>query len=351
MYLLFSLLWLTICPLACPIYAQERLPDYPQPLGVSAPFAGFVDGKLLVAGGCNFPDTPAADGGKKVFYDTVYALDTVVATADGWQVLSRLPQAVAYGASATTPYGLACVGGLTAQGPVADAYLLQADGRIVPLPALPIPIDNGGAALIGKRLYVTGGNQPDGGKTLYVLDLDAPVSWKRLADYPGEQRVQPVVLAAPDALYLIGGYAFDASQQLCTLATDILKYDPATDTWKRMVGLVPEKDGTPRCLVGGSGVYRDGCLFLTGGVNYDIFRRAMEGRAPADYMRKTPAWYRFNDDVLVYDLRCHTWQVIPDVPGMARAGGILLEQDGTLYMICGEVKPGVRTAQISCFHL
>ena len=34
--------------------------------GVSALYAGVIDGNLLIAGGCNFPDTPAADGGKKV---------------------------------------------------------------------------------------------------------------------------------------------------------------------------------------------------------------------------------------------------------------------------------------------
>ena len=33
--------------------------------GVSALYAGVIDGNLLIAGGCNFPDTPAADGGKK----------------------------------------------------------------------------------------------------------------------------------------------------------------------------------------------------------------------------------------------------------------------------------------------
>lgn len=35
--------------------------------GVSALYAGVIDGNLLIAGGCNFPDTPAADGGKKSF--------------------------------------------------------------------------------------------------------------------------------------------------------------------------------------------------------------------------------------------------------------------------------------------
>ena len=49
--------------------------------GISAPFAGTLDdGALLVAGGCNFPDTPAADGGTKVFYNKVWLLP-----ADGQQ--------------------------------------------------------------------------------------------------------------------------------------------------------------------------------------------------------------------------------------------------------------------------
>ena len=33
--------------------------------GVSAPFAGVVGDKIVVVGGCNFPDTPAAEGGAK----------------------------------------------------------------------------------------------------------------------------------------------------------------------------------------------------------------------------------------------------------------------------------------------
>ena len=34
---------------------------------VSGHFAGIVDGKLRTWGGCNFPDVPCAEGGKKVF--------------------------------------------------------------------------------------------------------------------------------------------------------------------------------------------------------------------------------------------------------------------------------------------
>ena len=53
-----------------------QLPDYPIEAGVSAPFAGFVGDWLVVAGGCNFPDVPAAEGGQKVYYREVYALNT-----------------------------------------------------------------------------------------------------------------------------------------------------------------------------------------------------------------------------------------------------------------------------------
>ena len=50
--------------------------------GVSGAFAGIVrypsfDDKkpfLVVAGGCNFPDTPAAEGGQKVFYTDIYVI-------------------------------------------------------------------------------------------------------------------------------------------------------------------------------------------------------------------------------------------------------------------------------------
>ena len=77
----------------------------------------------------------------------------------------------------------------------------------------------------------------------------------------------------------------------------------------------------------------------------------MEGKGPADYMKKPAKWYRFNDDLLVYDLDKRTWHVTYDVAGMARAGGILLLHEGFLYMICGEIKPGIRTPQITVVPL
>ena len=38
--------------------------------GVSAMYGGVSSGDIIIAGGCNFPDTPVADGGKKVYMAT-----------------------------------------------------------------------------------------------------------------------------------------------------------------------------------------------------------------------------------------------------------------------------------------
>lgn len=345
-------LWLTSLFLL-PLWGQEKevmsIPPYPQAKGVSAPFAGFIGEQLIVAGGCNFPDTPAAEGGKKVFYNTVYAVDLQQIPA-AWKALPSLPTPIAYGASVATEQGIICIGGQNEHGSSKEVFLLKTNGETAPLPALPTPVDNGGAAISHTTIYITGGNQPDNGKALYALDLLNPTAWKRLSDYPGPQRVQPIVLATSQRVFLIGGYAFDAERKVCTPSTDMLQYDIASDTWTHLDSLVAEQDGTPRCLAGGSGIVQDGKLLITGGVNLSIFQQAMEGKGPKDYMRKPQEWYRFNDDLLEYDLRSRTWKVIPDVPGMARAGGILLCKDGQLYMVCGEIKPGIRTPQITVFQ-
>ena len=68
-------------------------------------------------------------------------------------------------------------------------------------------------------------------------------------------------------------------------------------------------------------------------------------------MMRAVDWYRFNDDILLYDLIGKNWRVMYDVQGMARAGGILLEHDHLLYMVCGELKPGIRSPQITLFSL
>jgi len=48
-------------------------------LGVSAMFAGVSSDRLVIAGGANFPDKPAADGGRKAYYNDIFVLEDSVA--------------------------------------------------------------------------------------------------------------------------------------------------------------------------------------------------------------------------------------------------------------------------------
>ena len=116
-------------------------------LGVSACYAGIYQGELLIAGGCNFPETPAAEGGKKKFYQGIYAADASADSVFVWRKVGQLPVAAAYGVSVSTPRGIVCVGGSNENGSLSTVYRLSlSDDKqaviVDTLPSLPCTMDN-----------------------------------------------------------------------------------------------------------------------------------------------------------------------------------------------------------------
>lgn len=333
---------------------SSQLPPYPIEKGVSAPFAGFIGDWLIVGGGCNFPTIPAADGGSKAYYKACYAIDTNSDTPV-WKRIVDLPLPVAYGASAETSQGLVCIGGMNADSCFTAVYLIEtatADGTfsIRTLPSLPCTIDNASATAIGDVVYITGGNQSDKGKSLYRLNLCTKDGWETLPSYPGAQRTQPILVNDHHHLYLAGGFQAPAKGKESILSTDILRFDTDCGEWEHFSEIPNEQDGEKRCLVGGAGTQTSTHFILTGGVNYNIFKNAIEGKSDPDYMRKNSTWYKFNDDLMFFNFIRKEWTIHPNEFGMARAGGILLYHNGCLYMVCGEIKPGVRTPEIVIFQ-
>ena len=69
--------------------------------GVSAPFAGVIRNQLIVAGGCNFPDKPVAEGGKKRFYKGIYRAELSESTSLKWIKIGEMPEEAAYGVPVT----------------------------------------------------------------------------------------------------------------------------------------------------------------------------------------------------------------------------------------------------------
>ena len=338
---------------AAPQQSVTEIPSYPVEKGVSAPFAGFIGNRMFVGGGCNFPDVPAAQGGTKKYYQESFVF-SLNSHSSEWSNVVSFPISVAYGASVETADGLVCIGGMNATGSLNSVFRVEVDEltgevNMKLLPSLPEAIDNAAAALVGQTIYVTGGNQTEGGNSLYALCPDKDVAWKKLAAYPGPKRIQPVLLGTSDTLYLLGGFEVETDPKRAVISSDFLMYHVAEDRWSEPVDLPAYEDGSKRALVGASGVCVGNQLVIAGGVNYQIFQSAVEGKAPADYMEKPASWYQFSKELLVYDLNQRTWKILPGMEGMNKAGGCLLQKDGMLYMVCGEIKPGIRTSEIvSC---
>src|SRR5437762_2435885 len=86
----------------------EAFTPIPDREGFATPFAGVVHDRLIVAGGANFPGLRPWEGGVKVWYDKVFALDE---PHGAWRVIGTLPRRLAYGASITVDEGIVCIGG------------------------------------------------------------------------------------------------------------------------------------------------------------------------------------------------------------------------------------------------
>ncbi len=326
-------------------------------VGVSAPFAAFALGRLIMAGGCNFPTDPMGPASQKKFYRGIYAADP--ATME-WQRIGSLPEPSAYGATATVPDGIALIGGTPDGTPTAGVTLMKISesptGSVSvdfePLPPLPFTLDNMAATSIGTIIYVAGGNADSTPSTqLLALDTANPSGgWRRLRQMPGNPRVQPVMAAAKDAsgetvIYLWGGFAGKHNGKEATLQLDGLKYIPSRNRWQAVAGPA-DPHGEPLSVGGGCGAtLPDGRIAIAGGVNKDVFLDALRNQAP-DYLQHPIEWYRFNPNVLIFDPKSEKWQTIFADAMAARAGAAMVATpEGEIILLGGELKPRIRTSE------
>lgn len=313
--------------------------------GVSAAFAGRLGKRTIVAGGANFPKTPAEKGGSKVYYDEVVYL------TDGgsrWvHANGKLPYPVAYGASFTTADGIICAGGITDNGPTDRVFRLNIDekGKLAttPMPALPAPIDNAGAAYLDNCLYITGGNVNGvPSNKIFRLDLaDESAGWQLADSLPGNPRTQPATSTVSGVILSAGGFAGKtAGHSEATLDNDVLLYIPGTGTFSSPVPGGTSLGGGTATLAG-----KDRVIF-TGGVNAEIFLNALRN-TPDGYLSHPAEWYRFNNRLLLFDMATARWSDLGKYPDTARAGAMAVpDGEGGIILIGGELKPGVRTNSV-----
>lgn len=345
--------------------------------GVSACYTGIHNGMLMMAGGCNFPEKPALEGGEKRFYQGIYVADASADSVLVWKKSGDLPMEAAYGVSISTPQGIICAGGTNRNGALSSVIriTLSRDGMVEgidSLPSLPAAVDNMGGAILGNCLFIAGGNVNGvPSNTLYCLDLDKQdAGWVRMPDFPGTPRTQPVCVAQrkgmTDLLFLWGGFSGASEGRSATLSVDGYCYNPLTGIWSP-IAVPMGADSVSVSLGGGAGIAcGDSLILCTGGVNKDVFFTALkreeymkkalaEGNFPVadslrlaakEYMSMLPEQYRFNDRILMYNTSEDSWKEVGRFSETARAGAVLAGQDNVFFNIAGELKPGIRTTDI-----
>ena len=339
----------------------ERLVGFPTEeqgfdKGVSACYCGVINGYLYIAGGCNFPDKPVAEGGKKRFYKAIY---TAKLNAEGdrleWKTVGQMPQPAAYGVSVTYENSLILVGGNNETGGLTTAIRLRPTATGMQqeaLPSLPHALDNMAGAVVGHILYVVGGNC-EGVATQRVWSLDlkntAKQGWKEEPSIPGIARVQPIAAALEGGLLGVwGGFAPKTDSKAAQLAMNGASYNAGCGTWTALP--VPTDAIGEEVFTGGATAIAtpQKGVVVVGGVNKDVFLAAIN-KLPEGYLLHEPEWYRFNNRVLCY--RDGAWTQLLQHPSVARAGCALAYWDGWVYVVGGELKPGIRTPEIVRFRV
>ena len=355
---------LLFCALLC--MAQNKVTVTPaQPLdnAVSGHYAAWTSDGLHTYGGCNFPDVPCADGGQKVYY----------------------PQA--YGASVQLPEGALFLGGMDAHGSLSGCTFISAtDGASTPIESLPVGLDNFAATYYDGMVWVAGG-QTNGVPNKDIFAMPYPNGkWSTVATLPDECRLQPCVAvqntAKGYALFIFGGYQPKGETNgkvkaesgkveteptvNATVHTDgiyisideLKKGGVEPSQWKRtspaLAWTDDEVDGKRQQLL--QAVVGSTCapmgyshVLFFGGVDHDIFLSAIEDRQDSLYLRHSPEWYNFREDVLTYHTITDSWGFLPGDSLLARAGACLTaETDGNGWSYSGgEPMPGVRSTDVT----
>jgi len=353
-------------------------PGRDQQPGVAGAFAGISNDVLLIAGGANFPDKKPWQGGKKAYLDDVYILQKKAGIlqkkADhtfSWYTSTpfHLAKKLAYGSSVTTADGVVCIGGETETGYSGKVFLMKWDSTrqkliVKDLPSLPVALANACAAVIGKTIYVAGGeNAQHALNNFFSLDLSHPATWNPLPDLPVAMS-HSVAVAQSGCLYVIGGRSKTASG-ISDLHGTVYCYEPDKKKWRQLSFVSSrrsasgaEDDG--HLSAANAVPWRKRFILVIAGDNGRLFHRleTLNAKIAAeknDSARKLLESRKlnlidhhpgFSGDVWQYDTKNGRWTRIGKLPGFGPVTTRAVLWDGDIFIPGGEIKPGTRTRDI-----
>ena len=332
----------------------KATPDAPS--AVARPFAGLLGKTMIVAGGSTYEGT-------KAYSSTIATYDPV---ANVWQQVGTLPEGIAEGAAVAVNLGtsvspdwrLICVGGVTAQGASAKAFLLKADGTQEALPDFPHGTLSMTAVAAWENGAVFACGRLNGELTNRIFTLtrkDGVWTWGELEALPGparEQAVAAVQNGDQKSLILVvyGGsiLAEDGKPMADKKGWGYTKTFDGTWAWKALEEAPVSTIGATFTAIG------DQHMLLVGGYNGQLWDAAnrMKPEVWQQMLAAEPKAFSWNRTVWAYHTVTGKWAEYGELPEdvLPRCGAatVVLPAEGKvmpkLVIAGGEIKPAKRTA-------
>ena len=289
--------------------------------GLSGLYAAQIGEKLYVAGGCNFPDAPLIEGGKKKFYDDILMLD-----GERWVTVGHLPAPSAYAAYLATNGGMLIMGGANASGSM-DCVWFFDGATVTERPSLPKPLEQAAWCKSDGKIYLAGGlSDGEPSRDVLVCGNDG---WKTVAVLPAPV-VQGIAVVEDGHLLVWGGFDPSTNEAL----KGGFSLNLTTGEWSALAADVTFAGSAPL------GYY------AAGGCDAEILTAALHlpKEKIREYQSRPIDYYRFRGELRKYECGC--WRVVAKSEHLARAGAALAEYQGDIVSIGGELKPGVRSPEV-----
>jgi cyclically-permuted mutarotase family protein len=333
--------------------------------GLAGVIAGINRNLLLIGGGSNFTEGMPWQGGKKIYYDAIYILKQSYRDTFKWIKTGKLklPQKVAYSVSVSIPGGIVCAGGENESGILKEVFLIQWNektGKVLfkNLPSLPIPLTNAAAVANGQIIYVAGGETLNAvSDRFFYLNLDEEhLKWNELPHIPVPISHAMMAMQTDginNCIYLIGGRKKNPDG-ISDLYRSVWKFDLKKLIWT-------ERDPLPYPLSAGCAVATgNNGIILMGGdtgktfhaveeinakinAETDIAKREILNQQKINLQSNHPG---FNKEILFYNTIKNEWDSLETFPFTPPATTIAVQWGHDVFIPGGEIKAGVRTAQI-----
>ena len=312
----------------------SSLPETPNSPGVGGSYLGMAGKSLLLAGGANFPQKPAWEGGVKMWHDTVYALGP---RSRKWEAIGKLPRAIGYGTGISIREGLLVIGGANSERHFPDCYLLSIeDGELItkPYPFLPRPLAYSAGALCGSKVIIAGGSEkPDAtsaSSSAYALDLaNLTGGWKELPLWGGSGRMLAQAAGVKDTFFLFGGFTLNNGPKglVREYLSDCYAFTLGK-TWRKCESLPSALAAAPSpCPVIGDEIY------LLGGDDGKLSGKIEPAKHPG-----------FSKEILIYNKALDTWTKAGEIPTSVIATGCTPWKTG-FAVVNGETHPSRRSSE------